>query len=212
MTEDTQMMRSEELAGSIAKRLLKELQSMRHGWKQTPQGEQEAYIDHCEDIAVELVSDVLDIMTGDGVSEFTVTIHKTATNQETVEAKISVSREDPNALDLHKLAYSPATLFASVKRDQYLNTGKRAKSDPDQPTMFDEDDKDDDGDGEPAVQELERPQPSPVALVKTSGGPRAKKPTKPTTSSSRGAAKSSSRKGRGSAASRSGTKQLAELA
>ncbi len=172
MNDDVITMRSEQLAGSVAKKILAELKGMRLGWKETPQGEQEAFIDHCESLAVDLVQDVLEIITGDGVSEFAVTIHKTATNQDTVEAKISVSREAENALDLHKLAYCPAKLLASGNRDKYLDTGKRPKSDPDQPTMFEEEDDDDDeqeGMSEPAVQELERPQGGKIALVQGGG-------------------------------------------
>ena len=132
------------LAGQVAKALLDTQQKMRLVWKKLPEAEQQALIESNEALASTLVEEVTNLILSQGGGVLDCTIHKVGINKETIEAKISVARDDDLATYLMKSAHSPGKLTFVTAGAEMKSLGKRATPDTNQPAMFTDND-----DGEP---------------------------------------------------------------
>ncbi len=130
------------LAGQLAKLMLEQAKSMRKVYEELPEAEQQAVIENTETLGVQLVENVKDLILSQGGGVADITIHKVGINKETVEAKISMDRDDELAKILMGSAHSPGKLtFVNVGREA-TNLGKRAQPTPSQGGMFTDKDED----------------------------------------------------------------------
>ena len=107
-------LRKEQLASGLVSNMLetvkKALNDCDVDFDKMPQARAEKIIDQLETMAVDLVTEGLDVIAEAGATSLAITVHKIGINKETLEAKISVNRDADNAEAFLHLAHSPCTL------------------------------------------------------------------------------------------------------
>ncbi len=159
----------DNLAGDLRNSLVQQMKDMRTAFNDLSEAEQKAEIDNLERISLQLVEQVIDIVTEDGSTQLNISVHKVGINKETIEAKVSIDRDEEFAELLTKGAHKPAKISFAANREGFMRVGDRPAADPDQPAMFT-----DEVEGS-NVQKLERPQPSSAPMGETGND----KPAKP---------------------------------
>jgi len=132
------------LAGKIHKNILAVFESMRDRYDRLSEAEQREVISRAATIARECVSTASDAIQAAGLNKrCSIVVHGVKINKETIEAKISTSRDDESAPYLIEGAYTPAVISMTADLDSMMDLGDVPKPDPDQPAMFTEDPLDD---------------------------------------------------------------------
>ncbi len=153
----------QNLAGQLAKLWLSQAQNMRLTYGDLPEAEQKALIDGAEKLGAQTVEAVKDLLLSQGGGVADITIHKVGINKETIEAKISMDRDDELSSALMSSAHSSGKLtFINVGKE-VMSLGDRAQPAPSQGGMFTDSD-----DGEPLFHDDGRVnEPDNVAKIET---------------------------------------------
>lgn len=123
----------------IQKSILELLRNARDAYGKLNEAEQRDVIAATGAIAQRAVKKAIDDVTAAGQETLDVVIHQVKINKDTIEAKISIDRDDPKGGHLKNAAYGTAKLLFVNDASALLDLGDQPLPNPDQPVMFTDD-------------------------------------------------------------------------
>jgi len=128
------------MAGQVRDIIISHVKGMRKVWGATPEAEQQALIDTITGSSVDLVEDMIDVVSAEGAVSISASVQNVTVKQDAVSGTVTIDRDDDDADSFIHAAHKPCKLTFFKSRDKILSTGDDAKPDPDQNQMFSDDD------------------------------------------------------------------------
>lgn len=164
---------TEGLAGQIASKLHDVIANQRLSYSELPQAEQKAVIEAVERMATDLVDQAIDLVASQGSTILNGTMKNVTYKGDVCSTTVCFDLTEEGVHDLSRKSHRSVKLAYVPGGDEMRSLGKRIKSEPDQPAMFDDDD-----DGEPLFHEDGRVN-DPDDLARIARKPEAEPEAKP---------------------------------
>ena len=131
---------TEGLAGQIASKLHDVIANQRLSYSELPQAEQKAVIEAVERMATDLVDQAIDLVASQGSTILNGTMKNVTYKGDVCSTTVCFDLTEEGVHDLSRKSHRSVKLAYVPGGDEMRSLGKRIKSEPDQPAMFNDDD------------------------------------------------------------------------